>query len=472
MAASPTRLSDMRSTVRGVKWPEVWNGPLAALVALVKTIDETQWMPAEEIAARQRGQLSMLVDHAARQSSHFRARLDRAGLRAADLAVDGGLRRLPVLGRRDLQVSGADLYCREVPPSHSPIVETRTSGSTGEPVVVKRTGLNQLFANAMNIRFLLWQGLDFTSRCSAIRAHFSGYAVQNDWGPPLSQLFETGQQQAIPLTTDIKQQAAWLAEFRPTVLTIYPTNLDALSRHCRQHGIELAGLSRILTVGETLSPRVRQEAESTLAIDISDMYSSQELGAIAAACPESGLYHVMAEGLIVEVLDHEGNPCPEGEVGRITITDLHNFATPLIRYDIGDYGEVAGPCPCGRGLPTLKRILGRERNMLLKPDGTQHWPLVGFARFRDIAPISQYQFIQRDLDRIEVRLVSERPVTAAQESELAGIIRGALGHPFRLQFTYFKGEIPRRPGGKFEEFLCEVDHRNVAEAGPSRRLMS
>jgi phenylacetate-CoA ligase len=456
MTGPQTSLADLRGNVPGVRWPALCHGAFASLVALIRSLGDTQWMASAAIAARQAEQLAMLVGHASRQSNQFRGRLERAGLRAGDLLDENGLRRLPVLRRRDLQRSGVDLYCRDVPASHRPVGETRTSGSTGEPVVVKRTALNQMIWNALSIRYLLWQGIDFKARCSSIRPPISSYAIQNGWGPPLSELFDTGQQQSIPMTTDIKQQAAWLAEFATEVLTIYPTNLEALARYCRRQGIKITGLSRILSLGETLSPRVRQEAEATFGARISDLYSSQELGLIAAQCPDSGLYHVMAESVIVEVLDDVGQPCREGEVGRMVVTDLHNFATPLVRYDIGDYAEVAGACACGRGLPSLKRILGRERNMIARPDGTRHWPLVGFARFRDVAPVSQYQLIQRDLRRIEVRLVCEAPATRQQESELAGIICEALGFSFDLTFAYFEGELPCEPGGKFEEFRCEL----------------
>ena len=189
---------------------------------------------------------------------------------------------------------------------------------------------------------------------------------------------------------------------------------------------------------------------------VEDLYSSQELGVIAVQCPASDLYHVMAESVIVEVLDPAGQPCDAGDVGSVVVTALHNCATPIVRYDIGDYAEVAAPCPCGRGLPTLRRILGRERNLILMPDGTRHWPLFDAIRFRDIASIRQYQFIQHDRERIEVRVVAERDVSADQERELRGVIQQKLGYPFTLEFTYFDGQLPRTPGGKFEQFVCTV----------------
>ncbi|MCX7789497.1 MAG: hypothetical protein N2378_02550 [Chloroflexaceae bacterium] len=164
----------------------------------------------------------------------------------------------------------------------------------------------------------------------------------------------------------------------------------------------------------------------------------------------------MADNLVVEVLDDRGTACGPGETGQLVITDLANHATPLVRYALGDYAEVAPACPCGRRLPALRRILGRSRNMVRYPDGTRRWPRVGFDRYRDIAPVIQYQLVQTALTAIEVRLVTERPLSAAEEAALAGVIRDALGYPFQLDFAYFPGRLPRGAGGKFEEFVCAL----------------
>jgi phenylacetate-CoA ligase len=59
---------------------------------------------------------------------------------------------------------------------------------------------------------------------------------------------------------------------------------------------------------------------------------------------------------------------------------------------------------------------GLHANMIVKPDGTRHWPLTGYKQFRDIAPIRQYQFRQNTPDRIEVRLIAERPLFRNEES--------------------------------------------------------
>jgi hypothetical protein len=66
--------------------------------------------------------------------------------------------------------------------------------------------------------------------------------------------------------------------------------------------------------------------------------------------------HVCAESFFVELLDEAGEPAPQGELGRVVLTSLHNFAMPLIRYDIGDLAAFGPACSCGRGLPALLRF--------------------------------------------------------------------------------------------------------------------
>jgi phenylacetate-CoA ligase len=381
--------------------------------------------------------------------------LAAARITAADLGAQDALRRLPPLRRRDIQSAGARLFCAEVPPHHKPLVVARTSGATGEPVEIRRTDVNRLFWMAFNVREHFWHKRDPGKDVSVIRAQNATYAERPDWGPPMSLLFDTGRSQFIPIATDVSRLLELLQGFAPDTVLIYPSALGALARHCRTRGAGLPSIRHLWTIGETLAPETRNLVRETFGVEVEDTYSSEEAGIVAIQCPDSGLYHTM-ESHIVEVLDESGRPCADGEVGRVVITDLLNFATPLVRYDLGDYAEVAKPCPCGRGLPTLRRIVGRERNLIVMPDGSRHWPLVGFDRFRGIAPIAQYQLIQHDRERIEVRLVSDAPLTSSQEDELRAVIQGALGHPFTLDFAYFEREIPRPPNGKFEEFVCRV----------------
>ncbi len=425
------------------------------LTALLYQFEDSQWLPAEDIAARQFRQLGALAGHAHRQSEQFAARLARARLSPADLATADGFRRLPPLIRQDIQQAGARLFCREVPKGHEPLSENTSSGSTGEPVMVKRTAISQAHWMAITVRDHLWWGRDFSSRLAVIRSQAEAYSETGSWGRPVNLLFETGPAARIPITTDIPEQVRLLRAFAPNVFLLHPSNLDAITRHCADNAIAIPSIRCIRTLGETLWPHVREEAAGVFNATVTDCYSSQEIGYIALECPESRLYHTM-EPVIVEILDDNGDPVPEGAVGRVVVTDLHNFATPLIRYDLGDYAERGGACPCGRGLPTLARIMGRQRNLIVLPDGRRHWPIAGFQEVRAVAPVKQFQFIQWTREAIELRLVTDRPLTSEEEQAVRAHAHKVLGYPFTLELKYFPDKIPTGPGGKFEQFVCKV----------------
>jgi phenylacetate-CoA ligase len=450
-------LQSVTSGIKGIAWPPLTGSATPALPALVQQLETTQWLTAGEIAAAQFRQLREVAAHAEKYSPHFRTKLQAAGIQAQHLADAEGLHSLPPLSRRELQSCGEDLFCRQLPQAHAPVTETRSSGSTGLTVVVRRTAINQLFWLAHTLREHLWHRRDFSGKLAVIRPDPAMRTLDlPNWGPPVSLLFDSGSSHAIPLATDVAQQADWLVKTDPDYLLTFPTNLSELAYQFEQHDLRLNRLRQIRSIGEMLTDDIRATARRVFHTEIADTYSSQEVGIVAVQCPHSGLYHVMAESLLLELLDDNGKPCAPGEIGRIVISDLHNFATPLIRYDIGDYAEAGPVCSCGRGLPTLKRIMGRQRNMLRLPDGRRYWPLTGSYRYREIAPIRQFQLIQRSLELVEVRLVSDAPVTPAQELQLTTIIHEWMGYPFCLKFVYFDSEIPRGSGGKFEEFISEV----------------
>ncbi|MCE9506759.1 MAG: hypothetical protein K8R48_00375 [Alphaproteobacteria bacterium] len=450
------KLLSFKSGMEGAVWPPLALGARATLVALLYQLEETQWLPRDKIAAMQFTQLAVLAGHAARYSPNFRERLQKAGLTAADIGTPQGFKRLPPLTRRELQAAGAAFYCTEVPQTHLPLTEVHTSGSTGEPVTVRKTSLSSMLWMAMSFRDHFWHGHDFSERLTAIRAGIEKQEGHPNWGRPVNLLFDSGPAQLIPTVTDIKEQVRLLRQFRPQHLVVYPNNLAGIIDECQKQGEPLAGIRRVTTLSETLNPEFRQKAEKYLNAKIQDIYSSAEMGSMALQCPVSGLYHVMAENILLEVLDSEGRECAEGQTGKVVVTDLLNFATPLIRYSINDYAEAGGVCPCGRGLPTIRRFLGRERNLVIHPDGTRFRPAVGLIKFYEVVPVNQFQFIQHDLENVEVRLVTERKITAAEEDQLHAMIEACLGHPFRLSFVYFEQKIPLPPSGKFEDFICKI----------------
>lgn len=452
------------SRLPGVAWPAVPGQQGLLLAALLTQLEQSQWWPAAAIEQAQMRQLCLLIEHVQRHSHFHAERL--AGFRPDQ---SRGLREclsaIPLMRRADLQSHRADIDCKWLPPEHGELSLAQSTGSTGEPVAVRRSGLNGLIWMAMTLREHLWQRRDFSQSLAVIRAQLAEEdtarrgVLWTDWGPPVNHLFASGPSHGMNLQTDIPRQAEWLRQVMPAYLLTYPSNLSALLDLAEADPVDFAGLARLIqvrTIGETLHDALRERCRCVLGVGIADLYSTQEVGVIATECPQAGGYHVMSEGLVLELLRDDGQPCAAGETGRIVVTDLHNFATPLVRYDLGDLAVADGPCACGRGLPKIRRILGRERNLLRLPDGRRFWPLVGAFGYREIAPVCQYQIIQRSLERVTLRLAVERPLSVAEEEALAEKLVEFLGHRFAVDFDYCTPDIPRGPGGKFEDFICEI----------------
>jgi phenylacetate-CoA ligase len=446
----------LRPSSGEVAWPSIFTGHAASLMALLHQLEATRTRDEAHLRAVQGAQLRALALHACEHSPHLRERFAWAAIQARDLSSVAALARWPVMTRHEVQENRERLVCTQLPEAHLPVHETGTSGSLGQPVIVTRTAMTQLFWNAFTIREHIWQRRDIQARLAVIRADFPAPGVPlPDWGAPLNLLYRTGPAFAMASNRPIEEQIVWLDGIEPHYLLVYPTNLSALLDAYEARGRGLAGLIQVRTIGETVSAALRARVQATLGVPIADTYSSQELGTIAIQAAGSELYHVMAENYIVEVLDENGLACAEGEVGRLVVTDLHNYAMPLIRYETGDYAEAGAPGLGPKGMPTLRRIMGRKRNMIVI-DGSRRWPSLNAHRYREIAPIQQYQIVQTATDTIEVRLVCPQALSGAQETGLGELILEALEHPFRLTFRYFSERIPPGRTGKFEEFVSQI----------------
>ncbi len=448
----------VRSGVDGIVWPPVPAGDAATIVALVARLMASDRLPPAEIEAAQGAQLARLAAHHARHSPAFRTRLAAARLSRGALDSVTALRELPPMTRRHLQDAGASFAATQIPAGHEPSGMVSTSGSTGEPVRLRKTAVCRQLWAACTIRDHLWHRRDFAGRLTSIRPTNHTFVEMEHWGNPVGDVFVTGAAQAMPGTTSIEEQIAAIDRFQPEHLLCFPTNLKALADRwtTRPEGIP-PSIRHLRTVGAMLSTDLRARLVEMLGMPIEDNYSSAEVGIIALQCPASELYHTMAESVRVEVLDDDDRPCGEGEVGRVVLTDLHNFASPMIRYEIGDYAEVGGPCSCGRTLPTLRRIVGRKRNLLMKADGTRFLPRAGFETFHRIAPIHQYQVIQHALDDVEFKLVSSQPLTALEVERFAATLREALEFTGRIRVAQSRERLPDSLAGKFEDFICKVE---------------
>jgi phenylacetate-CoA ligase len=159
---------------------------------------------------------------------------------------------------------------------------------------------------------------------------------------------------------------------------------------------------------------------------------------------------------MVELIDDNDQPVEPGETGRVILTSFYNFATPFIRYEIGDYATFAdGASPSGRAFIRLQRIEGRQRNALVTASGKRVWQSATPAAslFRYVAT-TQFQIRQPAADLIEFFYVpaSTRPT---DQAGLETYFANLLGRPVSLTLSVVDA-MPRTAGGKYERIVSAV----------------
>jgi phenylacetate-CoA ligase len=440
------------------------------LIDIQRGLDGSQWQSSADLERLQFARLTTLASHAYNAIPEYRQRLRIAGYRPGrpmDIAI---WQNIPVLRRTDLQRLGNALRVRRLSTSQfGDQFEASSSGSTGVPVRVWKSDLDWFMWQAICMREELWHGDDCAGTYAAIKG-FAGsdFAAEQladlrsptglilpDWGPPMNLVRKTGASALIHGSVSMSDKAAFLIRVQPRYLLTAPSGLRLLAQYFRDHDLRLPSLKSVRTVSERLDDDVRLLCQEVFSCKIVHNYSANEVGYMAVQCPQCTHYHVQSEVVYLEILDEHGAPCPPGRIGRVIVTPLHNFAMPLLRYEVGDEAEFGEPCSCGRGLPVIRNIIGRTADYLTLPDGSRRRVTYNVYRMSGLRAVREYQVVQTSLHDIEVRVVAARALETAETAEILDIMTREFGGDFRIAVVE-RDELPRTAAGKLRPFISEL----------------
>ncbi len=242
----------------------------------------------------------------------------------------------------------------------------------------------------------------------------------------------------------------------------YPSSIALLCQRARNVGVALndLGLKAAFVTGESLTDEWRLLITETLGCSIGNGYGGRDSGFIAHSCP-AGSMHTTADRIVVEIVDEAGNPLPNGTTGEIVVTHLDSCEMPLIRYRTGDIGALSNAsCPCGRTLPLMDRIEGRQTDFIIAPDGrTMHGLSVVYI-LREIEGVKQFRITQKSLGLIEVEVVKGEGYSTDQEPRIRDGFCKRLRANVQVQIRYVE-QIPSSNSGKFRYVISEVANRRV-----------
>ncbi|NNE08772.1 MAG: phenylacetate--CoA ligase family protein [Gemmatimonadetes bacterium] len=367
--------------------------------------------------------------------------------------------QFPLIDKKMLK-AGGNSFLSEQRETLGRLTTKVTSGSTSEPLKIVKDAGSMAREQAATYRSYGWAGV----RPGDAQARF--------WGVPLKA--KDARKNAVrDALLNRKRYSAFnytpasfpgymdaLRAQGPDYIYGYPSILAEIGHWLRQDPARAGSpgkgpvptLRAIITTAEILTPTMREAIEQGFATRVFDEYGCAEVGSIAHDC-EHGSLHVNSENLLVEILTDEGEIRSEG-TGRLVLTELHNRAQPLIRYDSGDYGELSfAPCACGRALPVLENVHGRAYDTVIGPEGRRYNAAFFSYIFKEVQlrgeMVRQFQVIQNDRE-ITFRIVRGADYDSSSEALLARLLADEFGDYFEPRFEY-PDSIERESSGKLRQ---------------------
>ena len=227
-------------------------------------------------------------------------------------------------------------------------------------------------------------------------------------------------------------------------------SLFILADYVRKTGAAVPRPHAIVSTSMMLLASERNVIENTFHCAVTDRYGCEEVGLIAAECEVHHGLHVNSEHTLVEIVDDAGQPCAPGQIGRVLVTDLVNLGQPLIRYEVGDLAAwSAQPCPCGRGLPLIEKVVGRQADCLQRVDGSLVAGVSLVERTLLVIPgLAELQLVQESQGRLVAFVVLGANASAQTSEQLIGALARDLGEGITIEVQVV-ARIPQEKNGKY-----------------------
>jgi phenylacetate-CoA ligase len=423
-------------------------------VEVRRGMERSQWLKPDEIRQLQLQNLRAFLQDVQVHVPYYKQLFAKLGFEPANIDSVQKLAELPLLSKPEIRQYLDEMKADDA----ARLARFNTGGSSGEPLIFYIGSRRVSHDVAAKWRATRWWGVDIGDPEAVI------------WGSPI----ELGAQDKIRLLRDKLLRTHLIPAFemssekldgfirqiqqiRPKMLFGYPSALAHIASHAEKRGVALnnLGIKVAFVTSERLYDHQRAKIESVFACPVANGYGGRDAGFIAHQCPE-GSMHITAEDIIVEIVDKQGQPLPNGELGEIVVTHMATRDFPFIRYRTGDMGILSDKvCACGRGLPLLEEIQGRTTDFVVAQDGTVLHGLALIYVLRDLEGVDSFKITQDSLDKTTVQIVKTLKYQAAYEQKIIDEFKKRLGQAVAIKIEY-TDYIPKERSGKFRYVISHV----------------
>ena len=403
-----------------------------------------------------------ILDYSMNNVPYYKDIANKNEIKISKEGIFEDIKKLPILNKRILRDQFANLKSTAFGDKY---FENTSGGSTGEPVV-------------------FFQDISYNEKGKAVKIFFDEWAGKKDgekkiklWGSETDIL--EGSQGINGLINTYLLNTILLNSFRmseknmmkyveiinkeePKMMEAYVQSIYELSKFIVNNALQIYSPKGIITSAGTLYPDQKKLIEEVFNTKIYNRYGSREVGDMACSCEKDEGLHLNIFNQYIEILNNDMEPCKPDEFGQVYVTTLNNYVMPLIRYKIGDIAVPAEDeqCSCGRGLPLIKKVEGREISVFRTKDG-KIIPGEFFIHFIGVVFnkgfISKFQVIQRDYDSIIIKVVViDKRSFDNNINKIIASIKKVMGQDCNVKFE-FVDDIEPLKSGKYLYTVSEVE---------------
>lgn len=361
--------------------------------------------------------------------------------------IDGNrLEYFPIVTKNDIK-ENYGLFRSQIY-MNKPLHQMSTSGSTGTP-------------------FTVLQNLNKRKRTIADLIYFNDVADQRlgdrfmyikAW-PRKRTSLERVKQNVIPIDI-LHQDGPTLEKVREILkrdsniksILAYASSYDVLANYLleKEDTPDMFNIKTLFSSSTLLSKETKEKLTKIFNCKIIDRYSNQENGVLAQTSETYGDFKINRASYFIELLKLDSDtPVGVGELGRIVVTDLFNFAMPMIRYDTGDLAK--SDDINSDGLSSLQNIQGRRVDVIYDTKGRMLTPHTWSVILRKYRKLRQWQFIQEDKTKYVLKVNGGKGVYSKKEFD--DTLRSILGSDAEIEIQFVDG-IPISSSGKFKNTIC------------------
>src|SRR4051812_27440388 len=249
-------------------------------------------------------------------------------------------RRIPVLTKEALREIPAERFHDEfcIAPRTHVVEYWRSGGTTGRPLFYPRSA-EDMEANILAFE-RAWALVGATADdCAHVSFPLGVHPVAHLYARAAINLGIGTVWCGAGSNTASEAQLELIEQLKPTVwigMASYGLHLANLAE---TKGIDLAGstVKKLVVAAQPLSPVKREKLQRAWGAPGFDHFGMTEAAIVSGESLEHQGLHAFTDLWHLEVLDDQGEPVPEGEVGSLVVTALwSNTMTPFLRWSSGD----------------------------------------------------------------------------------------------------------------------------------------